>query len=73
MGEAPRTAVAGQNGTIALDTFGGRIHVEWDPAAAVTPLGQLPFFIEFLKVSSLFCQGSSKCPQFGSSKIPHPS
>lgn len=39
---------------IALDTFGGRIHVEWDPAAAVTPLGQLPFFIEFLKVSGLF-------------------
>ena len=29
MGEAPRKAVAGQNGTIALDTFGGRIHVEW--------------------------------------------
>ena len=25
-----------------------------DPAAAVTPLGQLPFFIEFLKVSGLF-------------------
>ena len=37
-----------------LDTFGGRIPVEWDPAAAVTPLGQLPLFIEFLKVSGLF-------------------
>lgn len=24
------------------------------PAAAVTPLGQLPFFIEFLKVSGVF-------------------
>lgn len=39
---------------LAVDTFGGRIHVEWDPQAAVTPLGQLPFFIEFLKVAELF-------------------
>ncbi len=30
------------------------MHVEWDPAAAVTPLGQLPFFTEFLKQSGLF-------------------
>jgi hypothetical protein len=38
---------------VALDTFGGRIHVERDPSAAVTALGPLPFFIEFLKVSGL--------------------
>jgi hypothetical protein len=62
MGEAPRKALAGQNGAIALDTFGGRIHVEWDPAAAVTPLGQLPFFIEFLKVSGLFETWVTDCP-----------
>ena len=30
---------------VAVDTFAGRIHVEWDPDAAVTPMGQLPFFI----------------------------
>jgi hypothetical protein len=30
------------------DTFGGRVHVEWDPEAPVTPLGQLPFFVDFL-------------------------
>ena len=30
---------------LSVDTFGGRVHVEWDPQAAVTPLGQLPFFI----------------------------
>ncbi len=54
MGEAQRKALVSEKGMIALDTFGGRIHVEWDPAAAVTPLGQLPFFIEFLKVSGLF-------------------
>jgi len=24
---------------LPVDTYGGRIHVEWDPQAAVTPLG----------------------------------
>lgn len=62
MGEASRKALAGQNGAIALDTFGGRIHVEWDPAAAVTPLGQLQFFIEFLTVSGLFETWVAECP-----------
>ncbi len=62
MGEALHKVGAGQNGAIALDTFGGRIHVEWDPAVAVTPLGQLPFFIEFLKVSGLFETWVADCP-----------
>lgn len=62
MGEAPRKALGRAHGAIALDTFGGRIHVEWDPAAAGTPLGQLPFFIEFLKVSGLFEAWVADCP-----------
>ena len=62
MGEAKRKALVSRNEMIALDTFGGRIHVEWDPAAAVTPLGQLPFFIEFLKVSGLFDAWVEDCP-----------
>ena len=53
MGERKRKALACPRDAVALDTFGGRIHVEWDPSAAVTPLGPLPFFIEFLKVSGL--------------------
>ena len=28
--------------TAVADTFAGRVHVEWDDAARVTPLGQLP-------------------------------
>lgn len=62
MGEAKREALARQNQAIALDTFGGRIHVEWDPVAAVTPLGQLPFLIDFLKVSGLFDTWVADCP-----------
>jgi hypothetical protein len=41
-------------GLVVADTFAGRIHVEWDDSATVTPLGQLPFFIEYLKQGGLF-------------------
>ena len=62
MGEAKRKALRRVSQPIGLDTFGGRVHVEWDPRAAVTPLGQLPFFIEFLKVSGLFDAFVEDCP-----------
>ncbi len=47
---------------IPVDTYGGRIHVEWDEQAAVTPLGQLPFFIDFLKTADLFQPWVDDCP-----------
>lgn len=62
MGDATDKAVAQTQAPVAVETFGGRIHVEWDPAAAVTPLGQVPFFIEFLKVSGLFDAWVAECP-----------
>ena len=62
MDEAKRKALLCQTEPVALDTFGGRVHVEWDPQAAVTPLGQLPFFIEFLKVSGLLDAWVADCP-----------
>jgi len=27
----------------------GRVHVEWDATAPITPFGRLPFFIDYLK------------------------
>jgi len=47
---------------IPVDTFGGRVHVKWDSQAALTPLGQLAFFIEFLKTGGLFNEWVAKCP-----------
>jgi hypothetical protein len=44
------------------DTFAGRIHIEWDTTAPVTPLGQLPFFIEYLKQGGLFDGWVADCP-----------
>src|SRR5271157_888954 len=51
---APWSAVA--------DTFAGRVHVEWDAAAPVTPFGQLPFFIDYLKQAGLFDAWVADCP-----------
>jgi len=51
-----------KDSNLAVDTFGGRVHVEWDPQSAVTPLGQLPFFIEFLKLGNLLDPWIDDCP-----------
>jgi len=49
---------------VIADTFAGRVHVEWETGdrAAVTPLGQLPFFIEYLKQGGLFDGWVAGCP-----------
>ncbi len=47
---------------LSLETFGGKVHVEWDPDSSVTPLGQLAFFIEFLKVGDLLEPWIKDCP-----------
>ena len=61
-GESENAALVPYAGPVPVDTFGGRVHVEWDPQAAVTPLGQLPFFTEFLQVSGLFDPWVESCP-----------
>src|SRR5712692_9328108 len=46
----------------SVDTFAGKIQVKWVPEAAVSSLGQMPFFIEFLKSSGLFDKWVEECP-----------
>jgi len=62
MGEEHVESISNQTSSVCVDTFGGKIHIEWDPEAAVTPLGQLPFFINFLKVSGLYDAFLEECP-----------
>jgi len=38
------------------------MQAEWDQDAALTPLGQLPFFVDILKTSGLFDAFVSDCP-----------
>src|SRR5208283_1942521 len=56
---------------VDLDSFFGPVRVEWDHEAALTPLGQLPFFIHFLKTSGLFDALVADCPlRYGSPNAP---
>jgi len=54
--------IAGANQTSTVDTYAGTIHVKWDETAAVTPFGQLAFFIEFLKAARLWDRWVEECP-----------
>lgn len=47
---------------VQVDTYAGNLQVEWDPEGAVTPLGQLPFFIQFLKLGGRFDPWVDDCP-----------
>jgi hypothetical protein len=47
MGDQSAVADHGPPPGAKLDSFVGPVDVEWDAGAAMTPLGQLPFFIDF--------------------------
>src|SRR5208283_4484120 len=61
-GEQPLVVTRERQGGVDLDSFFGPVRVEWDHEAAMTPLGQLPFFIDFLKTSGLFDAVVADCP-----------
>jgi hypothetical protein len=44
------------------DTPGGTIHVVWDASQPVTPIGQLSYFIDFLKTANLYDHWIEECP-----------
>ena len=45
-----------------LDTFDGRVHVDWDLDRPCTPMGQAAYFIDFLKTSGRFEYLVDGCP-----------
>lgn len=61
-GDGPSTVRELAREAVKVDTFGGTVHVEWDPDAAAIPLGQLAFFVEFLKISGRFNTLVADCP-----------
>ena len=61
---SPSALTSAINEAIELDTFSGKLFVEWDPDAEVTPMGQLPFFINFLKLGGRFEPWVEECPLY---------
>lgn len=51
-----------QNEKMSIDTFQGKVQIQWDPQLNATTLGQLPFFVEYLKISGLFAKWVEECP-----------
>ena len=58
----PVALAAGADSVAVIDTLGRRVRVEWDPAAAVTPMGQLVYLAQFLAVGGLFADWVRNCP-----------
>jgi len=61
-GEKRLLPCEGEKTPLCVDTYGGRIYVEWDEQGKVTALGQLPFFVDFLKTGDLFEPWVKDCP-----------
>jgi hypothetical protein len=73
LGDSQLPSIAASENALLADTYRGRIHVEWDPDAPVTPMGQLAFFVDFLKTADLFAPWVSQSPlTYASNNAPEP-
>ena len=61
-GEQPLVVAPVSAGPVVVDTFAGRVHVDWDNSAPVTAYGQMPFLVDFVKLSGLFDRLVADCP-----------
>lgn len=65
MGEAKRWQLTAQTQALqamAVDTPGGRIHVQWDHGTRAMPNAQLAFFAEFLSTTGVYDAWVNSCP-----------
>src|SRR6266513_3788206 len=70
-GEQQKEEIQPPETALSLDTFAGKIQFRWAPDAEVSSLGQMPFFIEFLKTSGVFENWVNDCPlQYTSPNAP---
>jgi hypothetical protein len=61
-GEMEKTESARASEDCAVETYAGKLRIRWDDSAAVTALGQMPVFIDFLKTSGLWDGFVADCP-----------
>src|SRR5215470_6653588 len=68
LGEQPAVE-KGAVAPIVADTFAGRIHVEWDGSATVTPLGQLPFACLMAGLQTVRCISRARMRRVGATSL----
>ena len=61
-GEIEETGAGAESESCAVETYAGKLRIRWDDSAAVTALGQMPVFIDFLKTSGLWDGFVADCP-----------
>ena len=71
LGESAQSTKTPQSAHSVVTTYDGQVHINWDSEGHLTPMGQLPFFIEFLKTGGLFDKFVEDCPLSFSSNNAH--
>src|SRR5664279_5304534 len=72
-GELEKAASAAESESCVVETYAGKLRIRWDDSAAVTTLGQMPVFVDFLKTSGLWDGLIADCPlRYTSPNAPRP-
>ena len=61
-GEVEKAGSVAESENCTVDTYAGKLRIRWDDSAAVTAMGQMPVFIDFLKTSGLWDGLVADCP-----------
>jgi hypothetical protein len=61
-GEAEKAGAKGESESCTVETYAGKLRIRWDDSAAVTAMGQMPVFIDFLKTAGLWDGFVADCP-----------
>lgn len=62
LGEIEKTKPVVESEGCTIDSYAGKVHIRWDESAAVTTMGQMPVFVDFLKTSGLWDGFVAECP-----------
>jgi hypothetical protein len=61
-GELEKAGEVAESQNCTVETYAGKVRIRWDDSAAVTAMGQMPVFIDFLKTSGLWDALVADCP-----------
>jgi hypothetical protein len=72
-GEVEKAGAVADSENCTVETYAGKVRIRWDDSAAVTAMGQMPVFIDFLKTSGLWDGFVADCPlRYTSPNAPSP-